>query len=154
MKEYKRLKFIIISLLLFYFYAGLSTEIFLPGREKDFPPFFSWFLFSHVPSVATEKYAVLILEANGNIIEPILFDDAAGVVTEPYSPKARELISRFAMSIIYQRQEQETLRNQFEDIYLPPKTSYEVAVISYNPVERFKSKKFEVLKSLGKFNTN
>lgn len=75
MKEYNRLKTFIIAFLAFYFVAGLSTEVLLKNREKDLPPFFSWFLFDHVPNeTGVTAYAVRIMEYHGEKLDPpVLF---------------------------------------------------------------------------------
>jgi hypothetical protein len=146
MKSYNFLKYFIIAFLVFYFAAGLSTEVFLKGKQKEFIPLFSWFLFDHVPSErSNNRYAVLVLEFNGKkLSSPLLYDEAYGIVNEPQSPKARELIKRLGESIERGEDWQiQRLRSQLEQIYLPKAIRYQIAVINYQPLKRIKTGEFE-----------
>ena len=154
MKEYLALKSFIVFLIVFYFISGISTEIFLNNKPKDFPPFFSWFLFSKVPSAKeTQKFSVLILEANGRkITPPILFDDAKGIVAEPRSPKARELITNLG-GTMQKGAPDDRLKLLLERLYLPPNTKYEIVLVSYNPLVRFKNGEYGIITSFGEYSS-
>lgn len=157
MKEYNKLKFIVLFVIVFYFFAGLSTEIFLSGREKDFPPFFSWFLFDTVPNEKyTTKYTLLIVDVNGKLFNPpVFYNQAKGIVKEPDSPKARDLIRYLATSLVRNDSESiERYRKLLEQIYLPRNTHYEVVAADYNPIVLFKTGKYEKIEKLEEFKTN
>ncbi|OGI62788.1 hypothetical protein A2818_00895 [Candidatus Nomurabacteria bacterium RIFCSPHIGHO2_01_FULL_40_12] len=157
MKEYKQLQKFIIGFLIFYFIAGLSTEVFLPGREKDIPMFFSWFLFSHTPDEkSSSQYAVRILEFNDKTLNPpILFNEAYGIVDNPGSPKARALIRKLGpVTMMGTGRESEQLRKLFEQVYLPAPIRYELLFITYDPIQRFKTGEFISIKKLGEFTKN
>jgi hypothetical protein len=154
MEKYKQLQKFIVGFLVFYFVAGLSTEVILPGREKDVPFFFSWFLFSHTPNEKwSTQYTVRILEFDGKVIDPpVLFSEAYGIVEKPKSSKPRDLIRRFGSSTATGRDaESERLRRLFEQIYLPAPIRYELVIISYDPVKRYKTGEFESIQKLGEF---
>lgn len=153
MNSYKRIKYFVIFSLVFYFVAGILTEVVLPNRQKNFLPFYSWFLFHKVPSETNRiAYGVLILEVNGKVLrKPLLFEEALGIVEEPKSPKATELISSFARSLERKRtKESERYRSTFEDIYLPNNIRYQVAIIQYDPILRYETGKYKVTK-IGEF---
>src|SRR3989344_4144271 len=155
MKEYKQLQKFIIVFLAFYFIAGLLTEVVLPGREKDFPMFFSWFLFSDTPDEkSSSQYAIRILEFNGKPLNPpVLFNEAYGIVDNPNSPKARALIRKLgSVAMMGTNRESEQLRRLLEQVYLPNSISYELIFITYDPMQRFKNGEF--IKILGEFTKN
>lgn len=150
MKEYNALKNFIFFLIIFYFISGLSTEIFLSNRQKDFPPFFSWFLFDRVPNAQEiRKFSVLILEVNGKkITPPVLFYDAKGIVAEPDSPKARELIKKLGYALQTGAQDLR-LQKLLEEAYLPENTKYEIVLVGYDPLLRYKSGNYKIIESFG-----
>jgi hypothetical protein len=155
--SYKSLKKIILLVLLFYFSAGLSTEIFMNGKEKDFPPFFSWFLFERVPNEKySTKYVVNITQIGGEQFNPpVLYGDAKGIVNEPASPKARDLIRFIGLNLNRgSTNESEKLRKYLERVYLPRSTKYEILLITYNPLTYFKTGKIEKSRKLGEYMTN
>ncbi len=154
-KSYRILKNFIFTFLIFYFIAGLSTEILLPGRQKDIPPFFSWFLFNHIPQSQASQQAVRILEYQGKTFDPpVYFNQAYGVVEDPRSAKARELIRRLAGALLMeQKEESERLRRIFEQVYLPSSVRYDVVVVTYDPREQLLSGKSPHIRKLGEFTT-
>lgn len=140
MKSYATLKKFILALFILYFIGGLATEILPAWRDKSMIPFYSWFLFDTVPN---KKHiaSLRILEYRGKVLEPpVLFVEAKGVVREPRSPKARELISELNKSI-RQNQKEETgrLREFLEQSFLPRCIRYEIVLIKYDPIERWKT---------------
>lgn len=154
MEKYKQLQKFIIGFLIFYFVAGLSTEVFLDGREKDFLPFFSWFLFSYTPPEhSSTQYTVRILEYDGKTFDPPVFlNEAYGIVDQPNSPKLRELLRKLgASTLMGSKRESQQLRMLLEQIYLPSSIRYEVVLVTYNPLRRFETGKVESVKKLGEF---
>lgn len=152
-KDYVRLKIFLILFLIFYFVAGLSTEIFLPGKEKNLPPFFSWFLFDRVPNDKNlTEYKVRILEYNNKALNPpVFFDQAHGIIDNPQSPKMRILIQRLGQSMERKSEDESLrLRRLLEQVYLPQNLRYEIVIVTYDPILRFKTGQFEI-KILGEF---
>src|SRR3989338_3047370 len=157
MKEYKQLQKFIVIFLIFYFIAGLSTEVLLPGREKDIPMFFSWFLFDQTPNEKwSTEYAARILEFDGKIFNPpILFNEAYGIIDKPNSSKMRDLIRRLVSSTAMGAlRESEQLRRLLEQIYLPAPIRYELVILSYDTIRRFQTGEFADIKKLGEFTKN
>jgi hypothetical protein len=149
MGGYNKLKVLIFAFLVVYFVGGLSTEVFLKGKQKEFIPFFSWFLFDYVPNEKrVNKYSVRISEyANKKINPPILYENAYGIVDTPQSPKARELILRLGKSLERGNKiESQRLRQLLEQIYLPRPVRYEIVIVTYQPLLRFESGEYETKK--------
>jgi hypothetical protein len=155
MKEYNRLQKFIIGFLVFYFVAGLSTEYFLKGREKDIPMLFSWFLFIHTPNEKwSSRPAIRIIEQNSVIFDPPVFlDEAYGIIDNPNSPKLRELVRKISSSFVSgSTGENERLIRILEQVYLPAApVRYELVIATYNPIERFKSGEYESIRKLKEF---
>lgn len=154
MEKYKQLQKFIIGFLVFYFIAGLSTEFFLDGREKDYLPFFSWFLFSHTPDEKSTQYTIRIIEFDGKTFNPPVFlNQAYGIVDQPNSPKLRELIRKLSASTLSgSTRESEQLRMLLEQIYLPEgPIRYELVMVTYNPIRRFEMGELESVRQLGEF---
>lgn len=134
------LKAFILWSLAAYAVGGLATEILLPGREKGAIPFYSWFLFNLVPN-HMQVYAVEISEQNGRVFDPPLpFRAAVGIVANPASPKARELIQRIGDRLnANDERTADALRRSFERTFLPTKTSYRIVRLEYDPLERWRN---------------
>lgn len=153
MKEYQRLKIALIAFLIFYFVAGLSTEIFLPEKEKNLPPFFSWFLFDRVPNQnALNQYTLRLLEYEGKkLTPPVFFNEAYGIIENPQSPKMRILIQSLGQSMERKSEDESLrLRKTLEQVYLPQNLRYEIVIVTYDPILRFKTGLLEI-KVLGEF---
>ena len=145
MGNYTTLKKFILAFFILYFVGGLATEVFPAWQDKSMIPFYSWFLFDRVPNDRSTS-ALRILEYRGTIVEPpLLFQEAKGVVKEPRSPKARELISKMTKSI-RKNQKEETghLRESLEQSFLPGCLRYEIVMIKYDPIERWKTGHYTV----------
>lgn len=145
MRNYTILKKFIIAFLVMYFIGGLFTEVLPAWRDKSMIPFYSWFLFDTVPN-ARQVPALRILEYRGNVLEPPpLFAEAQGLVDDPQSPKARELIGELSKSIMASQEEEgKRLRAFLEQSFLPPCVRYEVVLIEYDPIERWKTGHYTV----------
>lgn len=151
MGNYTILKTFVLAFFIVYFVGGLATEILPPWKDKSMIPFYSWFLFDKVPN---ERHipSLRILEYEGNSVEPpLLFAEAKGVVKEPRSPKARELIGALGRSI-WKNQEEESrrLREFLEQSFLPLCVRYEIVMIEYDPIERWKTGNYTVMQNSGK----
>lgn len=154
--RYTGFKLLIAGLLISYFVIGLSTEIFLDGKEKNFPPFFSWFLFETVPNKNSKiEYTIRIVEYQGKTIEPpVFYEQAFGIIDNPGSPKSRSLIRTFAYALERKRDdESQRLRRLLEQIYMPGSIKYQVVSVRYDPIKRLTENEYTV-KLLGEFTKN
>lgn len=133
-----------------YFVLGLAT-LAVPGGEVF--PCYSWFLFALVPGRETQ-YAVRLLEVRGQKLpEPLLFQDAEGLVAEPHSVVVRDLARQFGMALEEGRlDEQARLRRALEKNYLPTPCRYELVVMTYGPLTRWRTGHCDV-RSLGEYPT-
>jgi len=136
----------IIALLIIYVVGGLATRALPAWSDKSIVPFYSWFFFVDVPEYVQQS-ALIIHEYDGEQLEgPILFQNALGIVDNPRSAKARELIQRLRKSLDDGDVEtSRMLRKQLEDNFLPLCLGYRIATIAYNPIERWKHGTYEVL---------
>lgn len=152
--NYTLLKKLLIIFLVVYFIGGLATKALPAWKDKSIIPFYSWFLFDKVPNKDRTTSAVRIIEYRGDIFQPpLLFTEAEGVVTEPRSPKARDVIQNLARSIARSQEEQSRfLREAFEQNFLPSCVRYEVISLEYNPIERWKTGRY-IVKSSKEFTT-
>lgn len=142
--EYSLFKKLILFIIAFYFVCGLATEILPTGQEKSAVPFYSWFLFQWVPN-KMRVYGIRIYENGGKKVSaPVLFQDGDGVVSDPKSPLAR-FQTTFLAQAISKKDEAEVQRiaSRFEAAFLLKNAVYEVGLISYNPIERVKSGKYD-----------
>ena len=146
MVDYNFLKKFIIAFLIIYFIGGLSTLALPAWKDKKLIPLYSWFLFDKVPSEKRTAHVVRILEYQGRILQPpLLFTEAQDVVAEPRSPKAREIIQELSLGIMRNRDEEnKELQKLFEQNFLPPCVRYEIALIEYSPIARWKSDQYEI----------
>lgn len=131
-----------------YFVLGLAT-LALPSQEMF--PCYSWFLFALVPG-RESQYAIRLEEVRGQkLAQPVLFQDADNFVDEPHSVTARELVQRFGAAVERgQTDEQMRLRRVMEKNYLPTTCRYELVVITYEPLTRWRTGHYDV-QSLGEY---
>lgn len=115
-------------------YAALP----LPGNEIF--PFYSWSMFSKVPT-EQNNYVVFIHEVGGKQLIPAKeFQEASGIVNSPQSVVAHQVIQKLGLA--YRRgdhKEQTEMRVLFEKNYLSVGTRYELASMNYDPLTRWKS---------------
>ncbi len=125
-----------------YFALGLST-LALPHQEVF--PCYSWFLFALVPG-RESQYAVRLQEVPGQkLAEPVLFQDADNLVDEPHSVMVRNLVQQFGTAVEKGRMdEQVRLRRVMEKDYLPTPCRYEVVVLTYEPLIRWRTGRYDV----------
>lgn len=134
------LKISLAAFLAVYASVGLATEIALPGHEKSAIPFFSWFLFTRVPN-QMHIYAVRVLEYEGRTLEPpVLLQGTIGIMANPFSPKTHVLIQEWGRSIAAgATAERQRLRKIFENTFLRPPVRYELILLTYDPLERWRN---------------
>jgi hypothetical protein len=131
-----------------YFVLGLAT-LALPRQEVF--PCYSWFLFALVPG-RESQYAIRFQEVRGQkLAEPVLFQDAEDFVDEPHNAMAHELIQQFGAAVETGRtDEQLRLRRVMEKDYLPTPCRYELVVLTYEPLTRWRTGAYEA-RSLGEY---
>ena len=120
-----------------YFVGGLL--MLLHPREEVFPVY-SWFLFALVPQQRT-LYAVVLHEAEGQPLrQPRTYQEAAGIVRDPHNVVVHQLIQQLGAAVEKRDAAQVTeFRRLLETNYLPARSRYEVAKISYEPLRRWRT---------------
>jgi hypothetical protein len=133
-----------------YFMLGLAT-LALPRQEVF--PCYSWFLFALVPGRETQ-YAIRLKEVRGQkLAEPVLFQDADNFVDEPHSVVVRDLVQQFGVAVERGRMdEQVRLRRAIEKNYLPIPCRYELVVLTFEPLTRWRTGRYDA-RSLGEYST-
>jgi hypothetical protein len=129
-----------------YFVLGLLT-LALPRQEVF--PVYSWFLFALVPGRETQ-YAVRLEEVRGQkLAVPLLFQDAEDLVAEPHNVMMRDLVQQFgAAAEKGQTDEQASLRRVMEKNYLPAPCRYELIIMTYEPLTRWRTGRYDA-RSIG-----
>jgi hypothetical protein len=125
-----------------YFGLGIPTIV-LPQQEVF--PCYSWFLFALVPGQESD-YAIRLQEVRGQkLAEPLLFQNADGFVGNPHSVTMRELVRQFGTAVEKGRtNEQLRLREVIEKGYLPIPCRYELVVMTYEPLTRWRTGRYDV----------
>jgi hypothetical protein len=133
-----------------YFALGVAT-LALPRQEVF--PCYSWFLFALVPG-RESQYAVRLQEVRGQKLgEPVLFQDADNFVDEPHNVMVRDLVQQFGAAVEKNRMdEQARLRRVMEKDYLPSPCRYELVVLTYEPLTRWRTGHYDV-RSLAEYSS-
>lgn len=133
-----------------YFVLGLAT-LALPRGEVF--PCYSWFLFELVPG-RESQYAVRLREVHGQkLAEPVLFQDAEDFVAEPHNVMMRDLVQQLGAEVEKGRMdEQVRLRRVMEKDYLPTPCRYELVVLTYEPLIRWRTGRYDV-RSLAEYSS-
>jgi len=133
-----------------YFALGLAT-LALPRQEVF--PCYSWFLFALVPG-RESPYAVRLLEVRGQkLAEPVLFQDAEDFVAEPHNVMAHEIVQQLGMAVEKgTMDEQVRLRRVMEKDFLPVPCRYELVVLTYEPLTRWRTGRYDV-RSLAEYSS-
>lgn len=133
-----------------YFVLGLAT-LALPRQEVF--PCYSWFLFALVPG-RESQYAVRLQEVRGQkLAEPVLFQDADSFVDEPHNVMAHELVQRLGAAVERgPTDEQLRLRRVMEKDYLPAPCRYQLVVLTYEPLTRWRTGRYDV-RPLGEYSS-
>ena len=154
--SYSWYKKTVISFLIIYFTIGLAARFTAKGAE-DFYPFFSWFLFSEVPSRIQQDFTLRIHSAGGQqFVPPELFENAR----ELHNTKRRSyseyyhLIQSLGRSLVQRRDtEVARIRAQLEQRFAVHPVTYEVVRATYNPIERWKYGTVIELESIATFDS-
>lgn len=153
---YEALKKYLLLFLIIYFSTGLLARYFSEGTE-DVYPFFSWFLFSKVPSRIQTDFAIRIHQFGGKQFEPPIFLEKAEDIydTTLYSTaEYHRLIQQLAMSAKQNRSEEtEYFRSKLEKTFVAHPVVYEAVEIKYNPIDRWKRGQLIKVKSIAIFNS-
>jgi hypothetical protein len=139
---YTQLKWSIIGLLLLYAAVGFLADATKPENDfEDVYPFFSWFLFIHVPKATQRGF-----DARLTSIEGVALTSSVSLTASPVAPKndvrpiqmhnfidalGRALKSGDKSAIEAARK---ALESRFQK-----KATYEVLEIRYHPVDRWRT---------------
>lgn len=84
----------IVALLVVFLSVYAALLGFTVARDSDaIFPFNRWDLFSKVPNAMSRNYSLRFVEVDGRVLdEPVYFDHAHGVVDDPGSPVASQLM--------------------------------------------------------------
>ena len=142
MSAYRILRGWVALFLSGYFALGLLTLL-LPRREVF--PVYSWCLFALVPGQES-RYVLRLQEVQGKkFAEPVLYQEADSLVADPHSVTVRDLVQRFGLAVEKgQVREQLRIRRMMEKDHLPPACRYELVVITYDPLIRWRTGRYEV----------
>ncbi len=137
MSRYRRLQIFVAAALTFVLVVGLAGEI--PPRHENFP-FASWSLFSLVPGRRSEFDLIVHAadEPSPGTGQP--FNQAASLVYHPHSIVAHEIIQELGDAEQHgNAAASRALRRQIEREFVPAVTRYDLARVTYNPVERWRT---------------
>lgn len=138
-------------ILIVYFIVSIGSEI---KNQKEFFPFFSWFLFSDVPNTINQ-YNLIVHENNGQKLNPPLpFAQTNKFTNSDELVKTRKLISKIGENYVKGNQEEvKKLRFELERrIFDQENVQYELVSERYNPIEKWQTGRVKT-KSLTFFRT-
>lgn len=137
MKRYQLILKGIRLFLILYFIGGLLST--LTPRHEVFPVF-SWFLFPLTPNLES-KFALRLHQVAGELLEPPrYYEKAEGIVNEPKSIRVYQMVQD--LGVAEKRNDSEEikrLRSILENNYLHTPCRYELLVVTYDPVKRWKT---------------
>lgn len=148
--KYSALKWFIVACLAGYVAIAVSFNAF--GREPYF--FFSWFVFSRVPSEAQIGYDVRLLSADGKDLEkPASLLELRGTysVEGINAPEYRRRFGIFSRTYGDPRSQDKRL---IDALIVAESARYEFVRQSFNPVERWKTGAIATTTVLGTFEKN
>lgn len=133
--------------------VGLLLGMYFPNQ--DVYPFSSWSLYHVAPGTRVE-FMVLVHPYEAQKFDPpISLEDAnaRGFLKEYNSPTAYwKGIQRLGAGLERnQQQEVAKERIRLEDNFRSKDVEYEILKISYDPLEYWKTKKFKIIKRMGRF---
>ena len=151
MAAYRILRGWVALFLAGYFALGILTLL-LPGEEVF--PCYSWFLFALVPG-RESSYALRLLEVRGQkLAKPVLFQEADGLVASPHDVTVRDLVQDFGSAVEGGRtEEQQRIREILEKNRLPNPCRYELVVVTYDALARWRTGRYEV-RSVAEFTSS
>ena len=134
---------------------SLVTSIVLLGSirvtQREIFPFFSWALFAEVPE-RVEQVAIMITHVDGEpLIQPIRFQEALSVVTNPHSIAAYYSMQELARSWSANTRDFDDRRLRFERQFLKPGMQYALGIeTARDPIDA-RNGLWEDWKILGEF---
>jgi len=139
-----------------YASLGLILETFIRGTNEIFP-IYSWSLFSRIPN-NVHDFGLRILTVGDVKLNPTLYFQEA----DQWLPKASSItayvnIQKLGKAILSEDAARvEDIRRVFEPLYLGGVGSvhYEVVRRSYNPLDRWKHRRFKSVRSLAFFESS
>lgn len=142
------------AFLILYFLGGVYAKT--VDNNGDFYPFFSWSLFSKVPDRFEEDFRILLHRAGNQTFEsPVLLE-----ATDYYNKRVdlteyRFLVQNVAQAVRRGKPEEIAARRaELERNFTVRPVTYEIAVVRYSPIERWKrggDSAVEVTGSVGTF---
>ncbi len=124
-----------------------------PFDAKRYIPFYSWFLFDKVPNKSATIELKLLSSGEKVFDPPLAFNKAKGIVTNPRSTQARLVIQKIGEALVRGNiNEAERLRRLFEKVFLKIPAKYELVLVTYDPLERWKNARVDT-KILKTFDT-
>jgi len=138
MSKAQRLQLGFISFALIYAFVGNVSWI---VQQTEYFPFYSWDLFSYVPS-HTSEFAIRLTAINDRPLDPPLyFNEATAYIPAAQNIEAFALIQRFGNAVYTSSGDVEPLRAQFEALYLQPlqPVNYELVIRVYDAIDHAQS---------------
>src|SRR5579883_697594 len=143
MREYRRTRKFVSWFLAAYFAGGLLTLL-LPQMEVF--PVYSWFLFALVPQ-SGPQYGLLLHHVNGRDLQPaVLYQQAEGWISFPHSVTAFKLTQQLGEALEKNPADTPRCRELLEKNWLPPRTRYEVIKLNADPILRWKTGRYDIVR--------
>lgn len=137
----------VVGFLAAYFAGGL---LMLLQPEMETFPVFSWFLFARVPQCGSQ-YALLLHEVNGQKLDlPRLYQQGGSLVPEPHSVTVFKLTQQLGAAVEKNLPEQNRFRALLET-HLPPQTKYQLVKLNADPIVRWKTGQYKIIKHFDAF---
>lgn len=137
--------------------VALAAEFFLGFGGALTPrgelfPFASWLLFSLVPYHTNEYDLRLEAPPGRPDAAPVSFSEAENFVRNPHSIVTFQLIQQLGRAVQARRDgEARRLRTQIEAFLPSPKVRYDLVMLTYDPVQRWKTGQILAMQRLAAF---
>ncbi len=139
---YTQLKWSIATLLILYTAVGFVADAAKPENDfEDVYPFFSWFLFIHVPNATQRGF-----DARLTVIEGEELQTAMPLLASPVLPKSdvrplqvRNLIDALGRALETENEGAITAARKALESNFQKTATYEILEIRYHPVDRWRT---------------
>lgn len=149
---YNVLKIFLVSVIVLYFYAAFHYNDTPTG---ELYPFFSWFVFTIVPSEFETEYTIRILEYDDKQMHPpVFFKDAYEEYFKKYLgiPRYNYMIQTLGESIEAGRAAEIQQRREALEKFFPPQhVVYEIVEVRFNTFKYWESGEFIEVESIAVF---
>ncbi|NJL28698.1 MAG: hypothetical protein HC897_12800 [Thermoanaerobaculia bacterium] len=147
----RSLRWWLVAILVFYFFAGGASQKLVPGVDEIFP-FFGWSLFSKVP-VYADTYTLWVDQHRGRAVEPpVDLLHAPDTIVTGNRYIARKVIQKLGRACDRgETAEIVRLRQLLEQNYLRGKVRYEIRFERYQPLDKWRTGASLEQRSLGSF---